>query len=610
MSYSPSLFGDWVEKLDELSSLTSIPLEQDKTDTFLRDTQEQINILTQEEEQITNSFANLINPYMTKQDQLDLIEALSLEFKIRNKEKQSIVQKLMERDKEKSVRILQLERQLQSVNIELQDLRSVMERRSKRLAGNFIDPGAEIDVYDWVVDIGLLTDITKDGWIVEFSDKFWNSLEEDQKNQLLRSLETEEHKESNYLNTSFIDPELYERKTGPGAWEGAVVAVVGLYDKGKTFLLNNITESKLPSGKKVNTKGLSFRHVNMDSGTKLILLDTAGSYSPVKVVSEFSVAEKEATELFLLDLVFELSDYFIFVVNDFTSLDQRFLDKITRGLQYSSSKNFREVIVVHNLKEVDSVDVINHLWETQVTQIYGSGSVMKTRVAAINPTNNQLEEKDVSWFKTEFSRHICLANADSETGMNINPFAFSLLKYWLKAVFVPVNRPISVVETVISFTKLKLSSYFKYPVSVELQDGSHYLQKKIVCQNLSHAENPKIPQFTIDSSGFIMSRPDSFLPAVDIVQDGMYYIYMDIPGLSKEDIILSRQNVITIVQGKRKKPYSLEGESAVIKQERKYGDFAISFRIPEQYERRWSSFEVENGVLVIKYKRDQDEELK
>lgn len=86
-------------------------------------------------------------------------------------------------------------------------------------------------------------------------------------------------------------------------------------------MLNNLSSSNLPSGKKVNTKGLSFKYVDIESGTKLILLDTAGSYSPVKVVNNFSIIEKEATEMFILDLVFDISDYFIFVVNDFTSLD-------------------------------------------------------------------------------------------------------------------------------------------------------------------------------------------------------------------------------------------------------------------------------------------------
>ena len=71
----------------------------------------------------------------------------------------------------------------------------------------------------------------------------------------------------------------------------------------------------------MTTKGISFKHVIMDSGTNLLLVDTVGSYPPVKIESELSIVEKEATEMFLLDLVFEISDYFICVVNDFTSLD-------------------------------------------------------------------------------------------------------------------------------------------------------------------------------------------------------------------------------------------------------------------------------------------------
>mgnify|MGYP003334892148 CR=1 FL=1 len=57
------------------------------------------------------------------------------------------------------------------------------------------------------------------------------------------------------------------------------------------------------------------------------------------------------SEHFIQDVIFELADYFLCVVNDFTSLDQRYLDKLTRNLQ-SSKKDFREVIVVHNCKEV------------------------------------------------------------------------------------------------------------------------------------------------------------------------------------------------------------------------------------------------------------------
>jgi hypothetical protein len=39
----------------------------------------------------------------------------------------------------------------------------------------------------------------------------------------------------------------------------------------------------------------------------------------------------------------------------------------------------------------------------------------------------------VGWFKTPFSRHVLLANSDSDLGENLNPWAFSLLRYWLKS---------------------------------------------------------------------------------------------------------------------------------------------------------------------------------
>ena len=43
-------------------------------------------------------------------------------------------------------------------------------------------------------------------------------------------------------------------------------------------------------------------------------------------------------------------------------------------------------------------------------------------------------------------------------------------------------------------------------------------------------------------------------------------------------------------------------------QERKTGDFTMTFRIPEQYQRKWHSCTVEDGVMCLKFLKDQDEE--
>ena len=186
---------------------------------------------------------------------------------------------------------------------------------------------SDSEIYDWIVDIDLITKVAKEGWQVKFSKNFLQNSSANIQRHVIGDRYTSSSASNKMIDSEAPRNSLNDQNPANFAWEGAIVAVVGLYDKGKTFCLNNLSFSNLPSGKKVNTKGLSFKYVNLDEGTRLILLDTAGSYSPVKVENNMSIVEKEATEMFQLDLVFDISDYFLFVVNDFTSLDQRYLDK-------------------------------------------------------------------------------------------------------------------------------------------------------------------------------------------------------------------------------------------------------------------------------------------
>ena len=44
------------------------------------------------------------------------------------------------------------------------------------------------------------------------------------------------------------------------------------------------------------------------------------------------------------------------------------------------------------------------------------GHKQTTKVAARNPLTSKLEEKMVHWFKSPFTRHVCLVNQDSILG--------------------------------------------------------------------------------------------------------------------------------------------------------------------------------------------------
>lgn len=114
----------------------------------------------------------------------------------------------------------------------------------------------------------------------------------------------------------------------------------------------------------------------------------------------------------------------------------------------------------------------------------------------------------------------------------------------------------------------------------------------------------------MDSSGLVLTRPDSFLPNVDIIKTDLhYYVLMDLPGMHEDEVIVSRNNVTTVVKGKRKKQEFERkfDETVYEKDERKFGDFTLVFKIPEEFERKWSDLEMSNGVLKLTYKRDSED---
>ena len=476
---------------------------------------------------------------------------------------------------------------------------------------------ADENIYDWVCEITKLSDVGTTGWQVRYSERFLASISEVERRYVMGtepvpfapSERSSDGEDQNGGSFGVGDNASEGRSSGDRSdarrgWDGAVVAVLGLFDKGKTFVLNHLTELDLPSGKKVSTKGLSFKHVDVE-GTKFVVLDSEGSYAPVKVENELSVVEKELSERFIQDVIFELADYFLCVVNDFTSLDQRYLDRLTRSLQ-NSKKVFQEVIVVHNCKTVMERSVMQHIFESQIMHVYGRGKIQTTRIAAVSRLTGELEEHDVQWFKTDFSRHVLLANEDCELGDRTNPWAFGLLKNWLRSAFVPVNRRFSVLQSVLQSCNARLSSYFRsHPeLLVETTDD----RRVKVIRARARQDQMRLQQTSVDATGLLLTKPNSFVPAIDIVQEKMYKILMDVPGMTAESIQLARQNVTTIVKGMRNQPYPELQVQKVERQERMYGDFTQTFTVPQEYERRWHSVVVDNGVLKIVWLPDADEE--
>ena len=375
-----------------------------------------------------------------------------------------------------------------------------------------------------------------------------------------------------------------------------VVAIVGPYHSGKTTLLNRISEANLPCGLSRPTAGLSFKLGHIDSDTPATFLDTAGFSRPVRLNSTWSPGEQGVTEMFLLDLAKSLSDYLVFVVNDWTTSDQVHLHSIESDFARSSPRLFPEIIVIHNLKEVRSLDEFRFAWSHYISTI--NGQIHSTEVAATNPKTGKITNKAVKWVKTKGCRHVCLVNEYCSFGQSTNLWAFSLVKCWLKTIVVQRRQVKPVFEQVLAVLERKLEGYYRKKVSLEVRKVGN--EEEILVAQVSKPTS-SLATHIITSGQSPYLNPDTFIPAIDIVKSDTFRVFIDLPGFSSSDISLSRENTVTTVQGHIAKS---RPKGDFRRKERRCGDFVVSIVVPQEYEKRWRSVELQDGVLRLVYEKD------
>ena len=64
-----------------------------------------------------------------------------------------------------------------------------------------------------------------------------------------------------------------------------------------------------------------------------------------------------------------------------------------RSLQAKPS----EIIIIHNLKELESQEIADHVWQREVSLLCGGGSFILSKVIAENPLTGKMQEKHVTW---------------------------------------------------------------------------------------------------------------------------------------------------------------------------------------------------------------------
>jgi len=165
----------------------------------------------------------------------ETIQNLKKEFQTKKEQKEKELEKLMEKEID--------------FNKENEEIKKELEKKMKEEAlmnyTPIYDDKKTIDFYDIILKINSIRDVLS-GWKIEFSKNGKENYEKMKTKDFLK------------------------------------IGVVGLGNKGKTFLLQKLVNIELPSGTSIKTEGLSIKCHDINSENKnIILIDSAGSDSPL-----------------------------------------------------------------------------------------------------------------------------------------------------------------------------------------------------------------------------------------------------------------------------------------------------------------------------------------
>lgn len=288
------------------------------------------------------------------------------------------------------------------------------------------------------------------------------------------------------------------------------VAMLGMFNRGKTYVMNHLTQRKFAAGKLKHTAGLSM--MLADNGMPWLMMDSAGEQQPVP---RSLYRDRQFSEMFLKDLVTQNSHVMIVVVNSLTFADQKCLDDLEETLtnQPELFKRRPLVIVVHNYLNMESVkDVkakinkdliesfeaeerevrLNHE-ETGEADKFWVHKLVKYNEA----TDGDLLPVDILPENSLDVRHVVIAREGTAAGDHFNNRTFTLLRMWLQTKYAGIKfrkNELSILGKMMKSTEQILTKYFKLPSKIQDDDGKKIrtppIQLRLTCD--PEIDNPRI----------------------------------------------------------------------------------------------------------------------
>ncbi|EAR93117.3 hypothetical protein TTHERM_00449670 (macronuclear) [Tetrahymena thermophila SB210] len=337
--------------------------------------------------------------------------------------------------------------------------------------------------------------------------------------------------------------------------EQTIVGMQGQRNKGKTFILNSLTNDEFPSDYNVSTPGICLKFHDYEH-KHVIYIDSEGLSCPIEIdydnnenykklkekLDYNGVLDQEiykqlqnditnkhldqkVTEQLQQDFIIQSSHILLIVVSNLTQDDQKLIHTISQLLAGEGKK--KEVYIVHNLKETHTVNNIqNYIEKLQL--------LYPLREQRINTyeAENQNNTVYIDCINQDFN-HLIMAYSNSQAGSYYNQFTLHYLQ-----------QRIAMCQDVTNFNTVnKLQDYFNQNlqnfVFLKKANGQELLEKEksfleydennqaIVLQKQYSIE--KVKELSVNVFGFLQK---DCLYSIYNVNDSRILI-VEIPGSLK-----------------------------------------------------------------------------
>ncbi|GAM19478.1 hypothetical protein SAMD00019534_026530, partial [Acytostelium subglobosum LB1] len=231
--------------------------------------------------------------------------------------------------------------------------------------------------------------------------------------------------------------------------DGSIMCVLGLFNRGKSYVLSRILDLSFESSFFSHTEGISVVMPRKDSKMTLNLigLDTKGSQQAVKLADEKKLMQAESTERFLKCLSAHLADTILIVVDRMHREDQVYIHQMKNMLKDKVNK---KIIIVHNVPSVVTLDQMAQVIREDIVEGFGA---------------KECDPERPYWVETDNTRHVVLARdertSNSPAGKLYNQRTIDMLKEWLKAAASDSQRSLNLLNMVLEFTNSHLRRFFE-----------------------------------------------------------------------------------------------------------------------------------------------------